>query len=325
MTLPRRRFLHIAAGAAAAIAMPRRGDAQSYPARPVRIVVPFPAGQGLDIVTRLVGQRLSERLGQQFVIDNRPGAGGNIATETVVRAPADGYTLLATGAHNFINASLYDNLSFEFIRDIAPIASVASSANVMEVHPSLPVATVPELIAYAKANPGKLNMASAGNGATSHVAGELFKMMTGIDLLHVPYRGSTQALTDLLSGRMHVMFDNLPSSIEHIRSGRLRGLAITAASRSDLLPGLPTVSEYVPGYETSPLAGLGAPRNTPADIIEMLNGEVNAALAEPTIRTRLAELGFTALPGSSADFARLIARETEKWAKVIKFAGIKPA
>jgi tripartite-type tricarboxylate transporter receptor subunit TctC len=325
VTLPRRRFLQLASGTAALCGMAGRAQAQPYPARPVHIVVGFPAGQGLDIVTRLVGQRLSERLGQQFVIENRPGAGGNIATETVVRAPADGYTLLATGANNFINASLYDKLNFDFIRDIAPIASVACTSNVLEVHPSVPVATVPELIAYAKANPGKLNMASAGNGATSHVAGELFKMMTGTDLLHVPYRGSAQALTDLLSGRMHLMFDNLPSSIEHIRAGRLRGLAVTTALRSDLLPALPTVGDYVQGYETSPLAGLGAPRNTPADLIEKLNGEVNAALADPAIRARLTELGFTALPGSSADFAKLIADETAKWTKVVKFANIKPS
>jgi len=324
MTLPRRRFLQLAASVALTAAS-RHAAAQSYPARPVRIIVGFPAGQGIDILKRLVAQRLSERLGQQFVVDNRPGAGGNIAAEAVVRAPADGYTLLAIGSNNFINASLYENLNFDFIRDITPIASVCRAPNVMEVHPSLPVGTVPEFVAYAKANPGKLNLASAGNGSTSHVAGELFKMMTGVDLLHVPYRGSAQAVPDLLSGRMHVMFDNLPTSIEHIRAGRLRGLAVTTALRSEVLPSLPTVSEYVSGYEASAAPGLGAPRNTPPEIIAKLNGEVNAALADPAIRTRFAELGVAAVPGSPADFAKLIADETEKWAKVIKFAGIKPA
>jgi tripartite-type tricarboxylate transporter receptor subunit TctC len=325
MALPRRRFLQLAASAAAISAMPRRAGAQSYPMRPVRIVVGFPAGQGIDILVRLISERLSERLGQQFVVENRPGAGGNIATEIVVRAAADGYTLLATGSNNFINASLYEKLNFDFIRDITPIASVCRAPNVMEVHPSLPVSTVPEFVAYTKANPGRLNLASAGNGSTSHVAGEFFKMMTGVDLLHVPYRGSAQAVPDLLSGRMHVMFDNLPTSIEHIRAGRLRALAVTTALRSEMLPGLPTVGEYVTGYEASAVPGLGAPRNIPPEIIEKLNGEVNAALADPSVRTRFTELGVTAVPGSPTDFAKLIAGETEKWAKVVKFAGIKPA
>jgi tripartite-type tricarboxylate transporter receptor subunit TctC len=322
--LQRRRFLQIASGAAALYVMPRRADAQSYPARPVRIVVGFPAGQGVDIITRLVGQRLSERLGQQFVVENRPGAGGNIATEAVVRAPAEGYTLLATGSNNCINASLYDKLSFDFIRDIAPIASVARVPNVLEVHPSVPVGTVTEFIAYAKANPGKLNVASAGNGSSSHVAAELFKMMAGVDLLHVPYRGSAQALPDLLSGRMQVMFDLLSTSVEHIRAGRLRGLAVTTAARSELLPALPTVSEFLPGYETAGLAGLGGPRDTPAEILEKLNREVNAALADPVIRARFSELSAVAVPGSRSDFAKLIADETEKWSRVVKFAGLTP-
>jgi tripartite-type tricarboxylate transporter receptor subunit TctC len=290
----------------------------------VRIIVGFPAGQGIDIQTRLVAQRLSERLGQQFVVDNHPGAGGNIATEIVVRAPADGYTLLAIGSNNCINSSLYEKLNFDFIRDIAPIASVSRTPNVMEVHPSIPVGTVPEFIAYARVNPGKLNMASAGIGSTSHVAGELFKMMAGVDLLHVPYRGSPQALTDLLSGRMHVMFDLLPTSIEHIRAGQLRGLAVTTAARSDLIPALPTIGEYLSGYETSAVPGLGAPHGTSPEILEQLNREVNATLTDPTIRTRLTELGAVPLPGSSSDFARLIANETEKWATVVKFAAIKP-
>ena len=323
MTLPRRRFLQLAASVALT-ATSRHAAAQSYPARPVRIIVGFPAGQGIDIQTRLVAQRLSERLGQQFVVDNHPGAGGNIATEIVVRAPADGYTLLAIGSNNCINSSLYEKLNFDFIRDIAPIASVSRTPNVMEVHPSIPVGTVPEFIAYARANPGKLNMASAGIGSTTHVAGELFKMMAGVDLAHVPYRGSPQALTDLLSGRMHVMFDLLPTSIEHIRAGRLRGLAVTTVVRSDLIPALPTVGEYLSGYETSAVPGLGAPQGTSPEILEQLNREVNAALADPAIRTRLTALGAIPLPGSPSDFARLIANETEKWARVVKFAGIKP-
>jgi len=325
MTLPRRRFLQLATGAAALCAMAGRAQAQSYPARPVRIIVGFPPGQGIDIIMRLVAQWLSERLGQQFVVENRPGAGGNIATEFVVRASADGYTLLATGSNNFVNASLYEKLSFDFIRDIAPIASVARVPNVMEVHPSVPVGTVPELIAYARANPGRLNVASAGNGSSSHVAAELFKMMAGVDLLHVPYRGSPQAMTDLLGGRMQVMFDLLSTSVEHISAGRLRGLAVTTAARSELLPALPTVSEFLPGYETSGLGGLGAPRDTPPEILEKLNREVNAALADPGIRARFSELGAVAVPAARSDFAKLIADETAKWARVVKFAGIKPA
>jgi tripartite-type tricarboxylate transporter receptor subunit TctC len=273
---------------------------------------------------RLIGQWLSERLGQPFVIDNRPGAGGNIATDVVVRAPPDGYTLLAVGSNNYINASLYEKINFNFVRDIAAVASISRTPNVMEVHPSIPVKTVPEFITYAKGNPGKLSMASAGNGSTSHMAGELFKMMTGVDILHVPYRGSPQAVTDLIGGQVHVMFDNLPSSIEHIRAGKLRALAVTTTARSELMPDVPTVSEYVPGYEASAVPGIGVPKNTPTEIVDMLNKEINAGLSSPAIKARLAGLGVTEVPGSPSDFGKLIADETEKWAKVVKFSGAKP-
>jgi len=324
MKLPRRTFLHLAAGAAALSAMSRVAMAQAYPSRPVRIVVGFPAGGGADIVARLIGQWLSERLGQQFIVENRPGAGSNIAAEAVVRAPPDGYTLLlVTLPTNAINAALYDKLSFNFVRDIAPIAGLTRDPNVLEVNPALPVKTVPEFIAYLKANPGKINMASSGVGSAQHVAGALFIAMTGLQMNHVPYRGAAPALTDLLSGQVQVYFDVTTSSIEHIRAGRLRALAVTTATRSEALPDLPTVGEFVPGYEASNVRGLGAPRNTPAEIIERLNKEINTALVDPKIKTRLADLGATALAFTPADFGKLIADDTEKWGKVAKSAGLK--
>jgi tripartite-type tricarboxylate transporter receptor subunit TctC len=324
MKLPRRTFLHLAAGAAALPAVSRIARAQEYPTKPVRIIVGFAPGGGADIAARLIGQWLSERLGQSFVIENRPGAGSNIATEAVVRAPSDGYTLLLVSAPAAINATLYEKLSFNFIRDIAPVASISHVPHVMVVHPSFPAKTVPEFIAYAKANAGKINMASAGNGSTPHVAGELFKMMAGVNLIHVPYRSAGPALTDLLGGQVQVMFDNMASSIEHIRAGKLRPLAVTTTMRSETLPDVPTVSEFVPGYEVSNWFGVGAPKATPAEILDRLNKEINASLADPKLRARLADLGGTPLVGSPADFGKLIATETEKWAKVIRAANIKP-
>jgi tripartite-type tricarboxylate transporter receptor subunit TctC len=324
MKVRRRQFLHLAAGAAALPAVTRVATAVDYPTRPVHIVVGFPAGQTADILTRLVGQRLSERLGQTFVIDNRPGAASTTATELVVRAPPDGYTLLATVTSNLVNATLYDKLPYNFIRDIEPVASLNWTPLVMEVNPSVPVRTVPEFIAYARANPGKLNMASAGIGNSTHVAGELFKMMTSVNLLHVPYRGSTPALTDLLGGQVQVMFDLMSSSIEHIRAGKLRALAVTTAARSEALPDIPTIGEFVPGYEAIALGGIGAPKGTPVEIIDKLNSEINAILVEPAFKARYAEFGATPFAGSPAAFAKLIADETAKWGKVVKFAGIKP-
>jgi tripartite-type tricarboxylate transporter receptor subunit TctC len=324
MKLPRRNFLHLAAGAAALPAVSRFASAQVYPSRPVRLLVGFAAGGGVDIVARLIGQWLSERLGQQFIIENRPGAGTNIATEAVVRAPADGYTLLLVNVANAVNATLYDNLSFNFIRDVAPVAGIMVVPNVMVVHPSVPAKTVPEFIAYAKANLGKINMGSGGIGGPSHVAGELFKMMAGVDLVHVPYRGVAPALTDLIGGQVQVIFSTMTGSIEYIRTGKLRALAVTTAMRAEALPDIPTVGEFVPGYEASAWYGLGAPKNTPAEIVAKLNKEINAGLADPKLRARLADLGGTVLAGSPADFSKLIAEETDKWAKVIKSAGIKP-
>jgi tripartite-type tricarboxylate transporter receptor subunit TctC len=289
----------------------------------VRVIVGFAAAGALDIVARIMGQRLSERLGQPFVIDNRPGAGGNIGTEAVVRASPDGYTLLMVSSANAINATLYDKLNFNFIRDIAPVATIIGNTYVMVVHPSMPAKTVPEFIAYAKANPGKINMASAGNGSPPHVAGELFKMMAGVKLIHVPYRGGGTALPDLLAGQVQVYFATTVASIGYIRAGKLRPLAVTTATRSDALPDVPTVSEFVPGYETSFWYGIGAPKKTPIEIVDKLNSEINAALADPKITARLADLGATVLPGSPADFAKLIADDTEKWGKVIRALNIK--
>jgi tripartite-type tricarboxylate transporter receptor subunit TctC len=319
----RRRFLHLAAGASALPAVSRIARAQSYPTRPVRLIVPFAPGGTTDILARLMGQWLSERLGQQLIIENRPGAGSNIGTEAVVRAPADGYTLLMVSITAAVNATLYDNLNFNFIRDIAPLASIMRVPNVMEVNPSVTARTVPEFIAYAKANPGKINMASVGNGSSPHVFGELFKAMTGIDMVHVPYRGGAPALTDLLGGQVQVMFDNVTNSIEYIRAGRLRPLAVTTASRSEALPDIPTIGEFVPGYEASAWFGVGAPKSTPAEIIDKLNKEVNAALADAKVRARLADLGSVPMPMTPAEFGKFIGDETEKWGKVVKFAGIK--
>jgi tripartite-type tricarboxylate transporter receptor subunit TctC len=323
MKLPRRNFLHLAV-AAALPAVSRIAWAQSYPTRPVRIIVGFAPGGGNDIMARLIGQWLSQRLGQQFVVENRPGAATNVATEAVVNAPPDGYTLLLASLPNASNATLCENLKFNFIDDIAPVAGIARDPFAIEVHPSVPVKTVPEFIAHAKANPGKINMASGGIGAGNHIAGELFKMMAGVNLVHVPYRGAGPALIDLLAGQVQVMFASISSSIEYVRAGKLRALAATTATRSPVLPDIPTVSEFVPGYEFSFWTGIGAPRNTPIEIVDKLNQEINAALADPNMQTRLAELGSTALPGSPGDFGKLIAEETEKWGKVVKFADIKP-
>jgi len=320
--LSRRTFLAAIALSAPAIAGTAR--AQAYPTRPVRLIVGFTAGSAPDIVARLIGQWLSERLAQQILVENRPGAGGNIGTEAVVRAPADGYTLLVVGAPNAINTTLYDKLSFNFVRDIAPVAGIVRSTLVVVVHPSVPAKTVPEFIAYAKAHPGKAAMASAGNGSSTHVSGELFKMMAGVDMIHVPYRGGAQAMTDLIAGQVQVSFMGLSVAIEHIRSGKLRPLAVTTAIRSDVLPDVPTVSEFVPGYEASAFWGVGAPRNTPTDIVDKLNKEINAGLSDPELRARLADGGGTMLAGAPADFGKLIGAETEKWAKVIKVAGIGP-
>jgi tripartite-type tricarboxylate transporter receptor subunit TctC len=321
MTLPRRRFLQLAASALVFPAVSPAAWAQSYPARPVRIVVGLAPGSSPDIIARLMGQWLSERLGQTFVIENRPGAGATIAADAVVRAAPDGHTLLLVSGTNAISATLHKS-NFDLIRDIAPVGSIVTTPAVMVVHPSVPARTVAEFVAYAKANRGKINMASAGNGTPPHVAGELFKMMAGVDMVHVPYRGGGPALTDLLGGQMHVMFPSTSASIEYIRTGRLRALGVTTSARLEVLPGVPTVSDTVPGYEASTWFGVAAPRNTPAGIIGKLNREINAALADPKIKARLADLGNTVLPGSPADFGKLIADEIEKWARVIRFAGI---
>jgi tripartite-type tricarboxylate transporter receptor subunit TctC len=325
LTLPRRQFLYlVAAGAAALPAASRVAWAQTYPSQPVRVIVGFAAGGPNDILARLIGQWLSERLGQPFVIENRLGAGSNIATEAVVRAPPDGYTLLLVGSPNAINATLYDKLNFNFVRDIAPVASFIRGALVMVVHPSVPAQTVPEFVAYAKANPGKLSYGSGGVGGITHITPELFKMMTGVNMVHVPYRGVAPALTDLLGGQVQDLFTNPAQTIEYIRTGKLRALAITTATRSEALPDIPTVDEFVPGYEASSIFGFGAPKNTPAEIIDKLNKEINAGLADPKIKARLADLDGTVLVGSPADFGKLIAEETEKWGKVIRAANIKP-
>jgi tripartite-type tricarboxylate transporter receptor subunit TctC len=321
MTLPRRRFLQLAAATLPAVS--HSAWAQAWPSRPLRLVVGFPAGGTTDIAARLIGQWLSDRLGQPVVIENRPGAGANLAAETVVRAPPDGYTLLAATSSNVINTTFYEKLSFNFVRDVAMVAGVTRSPLVLEVHPSLPVKSVPELIAHAKANPGKIALASFGTGTTSHVAGELFKMTAGVDLFHVPYRGSAPLVTDLLSGLVQAAFDNLPASIEHIRAGKLRALAVGTAERSQALPDVPTVAEFLPGFEASAWVAVAAPKATPAEIVERLNREINAGLADPRIKARLAELGGTVFVGTPADFDRLVAEQTEKWGKVIRAANIK--
>jgi tripartite-type tricarboxylate transporter receptor subunit TctC len=304
--------------------MSRFARAQTYPTRPVRLIIGYPPGGSADVTARLMGQWLSERLGQTFVIESRPGAATNIATEAVVHAPPDGYTLLLVAPANAINVTLYEKLNYNFVHDIAPVAGLIRFPNVMEVNPSVPAKTVPEFIAYAKANPGKLNMASSGNGSTIHVSGELFKMMTGISMIHVPYRGGAPALTDMISGQVQVMFDNVPTSIEFIRAGKLRPLAVTTAQRSEVLPDLPTVADFVPGYEASAWYGVGAPKGTPAEIIDKLNSEINAILANPKTKSRFAELGASLIGGSPADFGRLVVEETDKWGKVVRFSGAKP-
>jgi tripartite-type tricarboxylate transporter receptor subunit TctC len=323
MKFPRRQFLHLAA-AAAVLPVSRLAWAQTFPTRPVHIVVGFAAGGGVDITARLIGQWLSERLGQSFITDNRPGAGGNIGTEAVVNAAPDGYTLLLATVPNAVNATLYEKLNFNFIRDIAPVAGIIRVPQVVLLNPSVPAKTVPELIAYAKANPGKVNMASAGNGSAPHMAGELFKMMAGIDMVHVPYRGQGPALTDLLGGQVQVLFATTPGTTEYIRTGKLRGLAVTTAARAEVLPELPTVGDFLAGYEASQWYGIGAPKSTPAPVIDRLNKEINAALADPGMKARFADIGGEALSGTPAAFGTLIAAETEKWGKVVRAAGLKP-
>jgi len=318
----RRHFLHLAAGAAALPAVTRLARAQAYPTRPVRLIAPFPPGGSIDITARLIGQWLTERLGQQIVIENRPGAGGNLGSETALNAPADGYTLLLCSVANAISATLYDKLNYDF-RDVAPVAAISRAPNVMEVNPSVPARTVPEFIAYAKANPGKVNMASSGVGTSIHLSGELFKLLTGVNMQHVPYRGSAPMLTDLLAGQVQVAFDNLQPSLPHIKSGKLRALAVTTTTRSEALPDVPTVSDFVPGYEASTWNGVCAPRGTPAEIVELLNREIDAGLADPNMKARLADMGAWAQPGSPADLSKLIADEIEKWGKVIRAGNIR--
>jgi tripartite-type tricarboxylate transporter receptor subunit TctC len=324
MTFSRRRLLHLAVGAAALPAMPIVARAQTYPARPVHLVCPFAAGGPNDITARLIGQALSERLGQPFVIDNRTGAGANVGTEVVVRAPADGYTLLLASSANAVNATLYDKLSYDYIRDIAPVASILRVPNVMVVNPSVPAKTVPEFLAYAKANPGKLNMATSGNGSTTHVSGELFKQMAGVDLVVVAYRGGGPALIDLLAGQMQVMFEPTIAAIEYIRADKLRALAVTTASRSELLPDIPAVGEFVPGYEASQWYGIGAPKDTPPEIVAKLNTEINGALADPRLRARLSDLGGIPTPMTPSEFGKFVADETVKWGNVVRAGHIKP-
>jgi len=323
MKLPRRQFLRLAGGAAALPAVARFAHAQAYPSRQIRMIIGYPPGGSADITARLTAQWLTERLGQSVIIESRPGGGTNIATEAVINAPPDGYTLLLVAPANAINATLYEKLNHNFLRDMMPVAGLIRFANVVVVNPDVPVKTIPELIAYAKANPGKLNMASSGNGSTIHMSGELFKMMTGINMIHVPYRGGALALTDLIGGQVQVMFDNIPTSAEFIKNGKLRGLAVTSTERSEVLPDLPTVSSFLPGYEASAWYGLGVPKGTPADVIGKLNREVNAILADPKAKARFVELGATLLPGSAADFGKLVADETEKWGKVVTFSGAK--
>jgi tripartite-type tricarboxylate transporter receptor subunit TctC len=323
MRFSRRQFLHLGAGAVAFPAVSRIARAQTYPTRPVRLIVGFPPGGASDITARLMGQWLSERLGQQFVIENRPGAGATLATETVAKAPPDGYTLLLTGSNDAWNATLYGNLKFNYIRDIAAVASVSRGMGVLVVHPSVPARSVPELIAYAKANPSKLTVASSGVGSAPHMFWELFRSTTGVDMLHVPYRGGGPALTDLLGGQVQVYFSTLISAIQYIRDGKLRALAVTGSTRADVLPDIPIVGEFVPGYEATGWLGVGAPKNTPAEIVDKLHNEINGGLADGGLKMRFAELGVAVFASSRADVAKLIADDTEKWAKVIKFAGIK--
>jgi tripartite-type tricarboxylate transporter receptor subunit TctC len=325
MKLPRRQFLHLAAGAAALPAVSHIAWGEAYPSRPMRLIIGVAPGSAPDILGRLMSQWLSERLGQPFIVENRPGGGGNIAIEAVVKAPADGYTLLLVTIQSTVNATLYEKLNYNFIRDIAPVASISRQTLALAVTPSFPAKTVPDFIAYAKANPGKLSMASPGNGSTNHVAGELFKMMAGVDMVHVPYRGGAPALTDLIGGQVQVMFADLTSSIEYVRAGKLRALAVSTASRSDALPEIPPLADLLPGYEASGWFGIGAPKNMPAEFVERLNKEINAGLVDPKLKARVADLGATVFAGSPADFGKFIAAETEKWGKVVKFSGTKPS
>ena len=324
MRLRRRQFQHLAASALALPALTRGAMAQAWPAQPVRLIVGYAAGQSIDILARMIGQSLSEQLGQPFIVENKPGAGGNIAAEGVARAAADGYTLLVVGANNPINSTLYDKLGFDLLRDFAPVAGIYSVYQVMEVKADFPARTVPEFIAYAKANPGKINFGSAGTGSVAHVTGEWFKMMAGVDMQHVPYRGAPLALADLLNGQVQVMFDNLPSSIEHIRAGRLRALGVSTPKPLEVLPGVPTIGEVLPGFETSAFAGLGAPVGTPREIVDRLNKGVNTALADPKLKARILDLGGVPMPMTPAEFGQFLAVETEKWGKVIRAANIKP-
>jgi tripartite-type tricarboxylate transporter receptor subunit TctC len=324
MNLLRRQFLQLAAGAVAAPAVARHAFAETYPSRPVRLISGFAPAGGNDIIARLIGQWLAEQLGQPFVIENRPGAGTNIATELVIKSPPDGYTLFVTNLSNAINATLYEKLNFDFMRDMLPVAGISQAPAVLAINSSVPAKTVSEFIAHAKANPGRINMGSAGVGSTGHLAGELFKLMAGVNLIHVPYRGNAPALTDLMAGQIEVLFPSLGSSIEYVKTGKLRALAVTGDTRSDALPDVPTVAETLPGYQAASFYGIGAPRNTPAEIVEVLNKGVNAGLVDPKLNARLADLGYVPLLGSPAAFGKLIADETEKWGKVIKFAGIKP-
>jgi len=324
MNVPRRQFLQLTAGAAALPAFARDALAQSYPSRPVRWIVGFATGGGNDIVARLMGQWLSERLGQPFIVDNRPGGGANIATEAVVNAAPDGYTLLMAGIPNATNAALYPNLKFNFMREIMPVVGILRIPNVMVVHPAFPAKTLPEFLSFAKANPGKINMASPGTGSGGHLSGELFKLMAGVNLVHVPFRGNGPALTALIGGQVDVLFPSPPSSIEHIRAGQLRGLAVTSAARSAALPDLPTIAEFVPGYEMTAWFGVGVPKGTPADIIDRLNREINSGLSDPKLQARFVSEAGTVIGGSPADFGKLIADETEKWAKVIAATNMKP-
>ena len=324
MKLPRRKFLHLAAGAAALPAASRMTWAQTYPTRPIRWIVSFPAGGSNDIVARIVGQYLSELLGQQVIVENRAGAGGSLGMQTVLSSPPDGYTIGFVTPNNAINGSVYTNLSYNFVRDSVPIAGLMSLPNVLDVHPSVPARTVAELIAFAKANPGRVNMATPGTGTSPHVSGELFKMMTVVNMVHVPYRGAAPALTDLIGGQVQVMFDNLPSSVEHIKSGKIRALGVTTAKRADAVPDVPTIGESVPGYEANVWYGIAAPKGTPTAIVERLHQAVNVVLADPRVKTRFAELGGAPMPMAAADFGQLVAVDTEKWSKVVTFAGIKP-
>jgi tripartite-type tricarboxylate transporter receptor subunit TctC len=323
LKFPRRQFLHLAAGAAALPALSRIASAQAYPTRPVRLIITFAAGGSNDIVARLMGQWLSERLGQQFVVENRPGAGGNIGTEAATKATPDGYTLLIVSTANAISGSLYDHLSFDVVRDLVPVAGIMRGINVVAINPLVPANTIPEFINYAKANPGKVTMASSGIGSSAHLSGELFKMMTGVSMIHVPYRGEAPALTDLIGGQVQMMFDPIPSSIEYIKAGTLRALAVTSATRLGAMPDVPAVSEFVPGYEATGFIGISAPRNTSNEIVEKLNKAINAVLESPTAKARFADMGSVVLPGSPADFRKFFVQETEKWAKVVRFAGIK--